>query len=72
MRVGDRNARRSIVLGEGRSEPLPPIFHEPADHGEHTLNWEGEARCTDDDTVGSFDAGFVVVKVCLELSHRSH
>ncbi|KAJ7108749.1 hypothetical protein C8R44DRAFT_296627 [Mycena epipterygia] len=62
MRVSDRNARRSIVLGEGTLRPLPPPFHEGASLDAQTLNWEGEVRCADSATVGSFNAGLVAVK----------
>jgi hypothetical protein len=69
MRVGDRHARRSIILGEGTLRALPPSFHDS--EGLHpkngqTLHWEGEVRCTDPATVGSFDAGLVIVKASLE------
>ncbi|KAJ7109626.1 hypothetical protein C8R43DRAFT_904724, partial [Mycena crocata] len=66
MRVGDKNARRSIVLVEGTSHPLPSPFHRDAENANansHALNWEGQVHCTDIATVGSFDAGLVVVKV---------
>ncbi|KAJ6582954.1 hypothetical protein DFH09DRAFT_1437511 [Mycena vulgaris] len=62
MRVGDRHARRSIVLGEGTLRALPPAFHEGVDAGAQTLSWEGEARCIDAATVGGFEAGLISVK----------
>lgn len=65
MRVGDKNARRSIVLGEGTLRSLPPVFREGASSGTEALSWEGEVRCAEDFTVGSFEAGLVTVKVRL-------
>ncbi|KAJ7099968.1 hypothetical protein B0H15DRAFT_877217, partial [Mycena belliarum] len=62
MRVGDKNARRSIVLGEGTLRSLPPVFREGASSGTEALSWEGEVRCAEDFTVGSFEAGLVTVK----------
>ncbi|KAJ6604013.1 hypothetical protein B0H10DRAFT_2314352 [Mycena sp. CBHHK59/15] len=57
MDAGDRKATRRIVLGEGALRPLRPP---PPGAGDCIiLNWEGEVRCQDSTTVGSFDAGAV-------------
>ncbi|KAJ7457698.1 hypothetical protein FB451DRAFT_1047105 [Mycena latifolia] len=78
MPVGERRARRSLVLGEGLSRPLPPTFHQGVVRNSFTLHWEGELRSTDPSIVGSFDAGAVLVKVYKSftsvphLTHRRH
>lgn len=68
MRVGERNARRSIVLGGGAFFALPPAFHAgEGNHSRQTLTWEGEVRLSRSAAaVGSFDAGLISVKVRLE------
>ncbi|KAJ7436735.1 hypothetical protein FB451DRAFT_1306843 [Mycena latifolia] len=62
MRVGDKSARRSIVLGQGTLRPLPPAFRAGANNEAEALNWEGETCCTDPGTVGTFEGGLFTVK----------
>ncbi|KAJ7704291.1 hypothetical protein B0H17DRAFT_921368 [Mycena rosella] len=51
--VGDRIAKRNVVLGEGTLKLLSG-----PDSNDHTLNWEGKARCEDPASiVESFDCG---------------
>lgn len=68
--VGDRMAKRSIILGEGTLRLLPGS--EATCTGDLTLNWEGEVRCRDPASVaGSFDCGSVVVRVRVLLSRST-
>lgn len=75
--VNGQKAWRSMVLGEGSLRPLQQTSLDRESLSEHSLqslDWEGEVRCNEDVTTGSFVSGDLMVKVCgirsfvLELS----
>jgi hypothetical protein len=67
VEVRGQRVWRYCVLGEGKLRAVPPS-ESPDDAGFATLDWEGEVSCTDNEKVGGvggFNAGKLVVKVCV-------
>jgi hypothetical protein len=55
---------QNTVLAEGKLSEIPPLVSSPCEPGDSIhLDWEGEVRCSNITSVGSFDAGNVMVKV---------
>jgi len=66
--VKGSSAWRNKVIGEGTIWPMPPehtscCSSETSGCREDHVDWEGEVRCNDDITAGSFDVANVNVKV---------
>jgi hypothetical protein len=56
-------ASRNIILAEGQPREVPPAHSSSESEETIHIDWEGEMKCSDDISVGSFVAGNVTVKV---------
>lgn len=68
VEVRGQKAWRNCILGEGKLSALPPaesnLGFSPLNFQEDCLDWKGELRCEQKITVGGFNTGNLVVKVC--------
>ena len=68
VKVDGRRSWRNIVLGEGKLYPVTAQYYAcprtEITSGPQALDWEGELRCNGDVTIGGFNSGSLVVKVC--------
>lgn len=68
MKVNGTKSWRNIVLGEGKMYPVQAQYHAcpgAESYAEQALDWEGELKCNGDVTVGGFNSGPLVLKVCV-------
>jgi hypothetical protein len=61
--VRGHKASGNIVLAEGQLHEVPPALTSCESQDIIHLDWEGEMKCNDNVSVGSFVAGDVTVKV---------
>jgi hypothetical protein len=73
--INGQRAVRTIALGEGdlRAPTLDPLLSSASssDDAIENLDWEGEVRCTNDETVGGFAVETLTVKVRTVSSRTS-
>ncbi|KAJ7268850.1 hypothetical protein B0H12DRAFT_1009679 [Mycena haematopus] len=65
LQINGRQSWRTITIGEGTLRPIPPLESldpEAAEANEVAVDWEGEVRCKNDVTCGSFSINRLVVK----------
>lgn len=55
---------RTRNIGEGKVWPTPPHFH-----GELSVDWEGEVRCSPEIRTSGFNIGTVAVQVLATCTH---
>jgi hypothetical protein len=64
VEVAGRSRYRSMMIGSSQLIPVPPsmseVYSSPHDV---CLDWQGEAKCWEDVTCGSFTSGALSVKV---------
>lgn len=61
--AGGHKASGNITLATGQLREIPPALTSGEYQDTIHLNWEGEMKCNDNVSVGSFVAGNVTVKV---------
>jgi len=62
VEINGRQSWRNIPVGEGKLRPIPPVASDNCDADEISVDWEGEVRCKDDVSCGSFNVAHLVVK----------
>ncbi|KAJ7647170.1 hypothetical protein FB45DRAFT_190986 [Roridomyces roridus] len=68
VEITGRETWRSITVGEGHVNPLPPVGLDEPSQGDVAVDWEGTVRCENDITSGTFSIGHLTVKDFIMLA----